>query len=42
MSKLQCKCGHIISDVVYPCPTEAGCIGQSMFEELESRLVADV
>lgn len=42
MSKLQCKCGHLISDVAYPCPTEARCLSQSVFEALDRRFASDV
>ena len=42
MSKLQCKCGHVISDGVYPCPTEARCFSQAVHEVLERKFTADV
>ena len=35
MSKMPCKCGHVISDVVCPCPTEADVIGHIAYERFD-------
>ena len=35
MSKLTCRCGNVISDTVYPCPTEGTVTGQEDFERLQ-------
>lgn len=42
MSKIQCKCGHLISNVVHPCPTEAHLIGTVAYEKFERKFVSDV
>ena len=34
MSKMKCKCGHIISNVTYPAPTEGRILPQELFETL--------
>lgn len=42
MSKMQCKCGHIISDVVCPCVTEADVIGDAAYERFDRDFTRDV
>jgi hypothetical protein len=42
MSKMGCTCGAIISDTVYPCPTEGTVIGEQDFEQMLQSFVADV
>jgi len=36
MSKMQFRCGHVISDVASPCVTEARVIGDTAFEHFET------
>jgi hypothetical protein len=36
MSKLACKCGHIISDTIYPSPTEATLLPQQDDDRIQS------
>lgn len=36
MSKMQCRCGHVISDFASPCVTEARVIGDTAFEHFET------
>ena len=42
MSKMQCKCGHVISDVVCPCATEADVIGDTAYEHFDRDFTRDV
>ena len=42
MSKLWCKCGHVISDVAYACPTEAKILGDKAYEKFDRGFVTDV
>lgn len=39
---MQCKCGHVISDVVCPCPTEADVIGDTAYERFDREFTHDV
>ena len=42
MSKMRCKCGHIISHVVCPCPTEANVIGHKAYEVIDRGFTKEV
>ena len=42
MSKLGCRCGNIISDTVYPCPTEGDLTGQQDNERLQDESIKAV
>ncbi len=42
MSKIQCKCGHVISDVACPCATEADVIGDTAYEHFDRDFTHDV
>ncbi|MBN8599830.1 MAG: hypothetical protein J0M26_02180 [Planctomycetes bacterium] len=42
MSQMQCKCGHIISDAVCPCVTEADVIGDAAYERFDRDFTRDV
>lgn len=39
---MRCKCGHIISDSVCPCPTEANVVGHVAYEVLDRGFTDDV
>ncbi|WP_406699675.1 hypothetical protein V5E97_12525 [Singulisphaera sp. Ch08] len=42
MSKMGCECGNILSDFVYPCPTEAMVIGEQDLEFVEMSFQSQV
>ena len=42
MSKMICRCGNIISDVVCPCPTEGTMIGQQSADKVDQEWTTKV